>query len=439
MNVLLTEILNAREARAARQQVLIQKFRCPVVCFTMNIAGPVKTSPLIRRAFDAGLATLENALSAYTIHSREIIHDITGDEAILSVDIDASALKAICTAIEEATPMGRLFDMDVLDKSGQKLERDQERCCLICGAPGRGCAAGRLHSVQSLQEATQNLITSHFDGEDAARIAAAAVNALLDEVRTTPKPGLVDLRNNGSHRDMDIPLFTASAKALRPYFTRCAIIGQDSASLPPAEVFPPLREAGLKAELAMYAATGGVNTHKGAVYTLGILCAAFGRLWHTGAGSPTAEAVLSLCAAIAGDAARADLANAAADTAGLRLYRELGISGIRGEMAQGLPSVAHIGLPAFRDARAKGLDRNGAGVVTLLHLIAHVQDTNLYSRGGQRGAEFAAHAARELLKSSPCPTPAQVEALDDAFIARDLSPGGCADLLAATYFLNKLL
>lgn len=439
MNILLTEILNAREARAARQQALLQKYRCPVVCFTMNIAGPVKTSPLIRRAFDAGLSALVCALNPDTIRSQEILHEITGDEAILSVDMEDSALKAICTGIEEATPMGRLFDMDVLNIHGQKLARSRERCCMICGAPGRSCAAGRVHSVASLQEATQRLISAHFDEADAARIAAAAVDALLAEVRTTPKPGLVDLRNQGSHRDMDIPLFTASAKALLPYFTRCAAIGQETAALRPAEVFPPLQAAGLDAEAAMYAATSGVNTHKGAIYTLGILCAAFGRLWHMGELSPTPQDVLSLCSAIAGDAAKADLENASADTAGLRLYRELGITGIRGEMAQGLPSLANIALPAFRAARTRGLDRNDAGVVTLLHLITHVQDTNLYHRGGQNGAAFAADAARELLAHDPYPSAAQVETLDDAFIARNLSPGGSADLLAATYLLDALL
>ena len=331
MNILLTEILAVREARATRQQALLQQYHCAVVSFTMNIAGPVKTSPLIHRAFDAGLSALEDALCAYPIRSKEVIHAVTGDEALFSVDADASALKAVCVAIEEASPMGRLFDMDVLDASGNKLERSRERCCLVCGAPGRSCAAGRLHNVQALQEATRKLITDHFDEADAARIGAAAVDALIEEVRTTPKPGLVDLRNNGSHGDMDVLLFTASAQALHPYFTHCAHIAQETAVLSPEKVFPLLRDAGLAAEAAMYAATGGVNTHKGAIYTLGILCAAFARLWHTGVLCPAADDVLTLCAAIAGDAAKADLENAAADSAGLRLYREFGISGIRGE------------------------------------------------------------------------------------------------------------
>lgn len=416
MNVLLTEILAAREDRAMRQQALLRGSSRPLVSFTMNIAGPVKTSPLIRRAFDWGLSELEAALKGKILR-REILHAVTGDEAMLSVDLDAAELKSICTAIEERTPLGRLFDMDVLDASGSKLDRPSERCCLVCGKPGRGCASRRLHSVDELQEATRKLISSHF-------IADAAVNALIEEVQTTPKPGLVDLRNNGSHTDMDVPLFLSSAEALRPYFTRCAAIGAD---------FPRLREAGIEAEKTMYAATGGVNTHKGAIYTLGILCAAVGTLRDA---APAVEDVLSLCAAIAGDAAHHDLQYANADTAGLHLYRKYGIPGIRGEMAAGLPSAQNIALPAFRDALSRGLSRNDAGAVTLLHLIASVRDTNLYHRGGPEGAAWAADAARELL---PYPNREQLEALDDAFIARNLSPGGCADLLAATYFLDTIL
>ena len=439
MNALLVEILNAREARAARQQALLREFHCPVVCFTMNIAGPVKTSPLIRRAFDTGLSALEAALTAYTVHSMKATHEVTGDEVILCVDAEASRLKEICTAIEEGSPMGRLFDMDVIDTDGKKLERSRERGCLVCGKPGRSCAAGRLHSVVQLQEATRQLITSHFDDADARLICDKAVDALLEEVHTTPKPGLVDRRNNGSHADMNLPLFVASTNALRPYFARCASIGQATADLQAEAAFPLLREAGLAAEEAMFAATCGVNTHKGAVYTLGILCAAMARLWHKGETRPAADTVLSLCSEIAGAAAETDLVHADAETPGLRLYRQLGIRGIRGEMADGLPSVSQIALPAFREALACGYSRNDAGAIALLHLIANVQDTNLYHRGGFAGAAFAADAARNLLKQNSFPSGEEIIELDDAFISRRLSPGGCADLLAATYFLDMLL
>ena len=185
-------------------------------------------------------------------------------------------------------------------------------------------------------------------------------------------------------------------------------------------------------------ATGGVNTHKGAIYTLGILCGSVGRLWS--AEQPIADSsdILAECANIVRTSVPADLASAKGKTAGEQLYLQQGIRGIRGEIAEGLPSVRNIGLPRFRQFLADGFSENDAGVYTLLHLIANVADTTLYKRGGKAGAQWAAKAAGELLSAVRYPSIRQIEALDDAFIARNLSPGGCADLLAATYFLRKL-
>lgn len=435
MEISLLEILDAREKRAQAQQQLLAQYRVPLLCFTMNIAGPVKNSPLIRRGFQAGLDALDSQLPAECILHRQLSTEATGCEAIYAVSMAAGQLKALCTAIEESTPLGRLFDMDVLDVNGTKLERQGQRGCIVCGAPGRGCAAGRLHSVTQLQAVTNQILREHFALADQQRIAASAVQSLLDEVNTTPKPGLVDRRNSGSHRDMGMEQFTASAKALEPYFTECVKLGQDTSVQLPEMTFPLLRQAGLAAEQAMYRATGGVNTHKGAIYTLGVLCGALGRLWTPEVPIAPTQAILFQGAQLVKASAQADFAAMTGTTAGQRLYLQQGCKGIRGEVAAGLPSVADIGLPAYRDALSKGLSPNDAGAVTLLHLVAAVEDTNLLHRGGAQGAAWARDAARRLL---PHPSIQQLEALDDAFIARNLSPGGCADLLAVTYFLHSL-
>ena len=167
---------------------------------------------------------------------------------------------------------------------------------------------------------------------------------------------------------------------------------------------------------------------------MGILCGALGRLWKPENPAVSIEKLLAECTELVTESAAADLAKGG-DTAGLKLYEKTGLPGIRGEVAGGLPSVANIALPAFREALESDLDRNSAGLRALLQLIAKVEDTNLYHRGGQAGADFAKAQAAALL---PCPTQAQLEALDDAFIERNLSPGGCADLLAITYFLDSL-
>ncbi|MBP3304627.1 MAG: triphosphoribosyl-dephospho-CoA synthase CitG [Oscillospiraceae bacterium] len=433
MEVTLAQVLQSREDRARGQQALLAAYGCPLICFTMNIAGPVKVTPLIERAFREGLSALDRRLPQNCVRCRRIMTPVTGCQAMYCAALPAAELKEICVSIEEATPLGRLFDMDVLDTDGTKLERKGERCCIVCGAPGRACAASRAHPVSQLQEATRRLIQAHFFPGD---IGALAVQSLLDEANTTPKPGLVDRRNNGSHRDMDIGTFTASAHALGPYFRQCVQIGQETADAAPEQTFSLLRRAGLEAEKAMYRATGGVNTHKGAIYTMGILCGSLGRLWTPERPIAETERILSETARISRQAAQADFQNiSGCPTAGERLYLERGLTGIRGEAAAGLPSVKEIGLPAYRRCLHRGLSPNDAGAVALLHLIAGVSDTNLYHRGGAEGARYAAEAAAALLSA---PTIARLEALDDAFIARRLSPGGCADLLAATYFLDRL-
>ena len=190
-------------------------------------------------------------------------------------------MKALCVSIEDSTGLGRLFDMDVLAPDGRKLDREEvgggSRNCIVCGAEGRGCASRRVHSVETLQKATLRIMEEHFAAADRETVAALATRALLEEVCITPKPGLVDRANNGSHRDMDLFTFLASAAALAPYWSRCMQIGQDTAKGTPSDTFQSLKQAGQGAERTMFAATGGVNTHKGAIFTLGTICGEIGR------------------------------------------------------------------------------------------------------------------------------------------------------------------
>ncbi len=438
MEVSLHDILNARETRVRRQQSLLTEYRAPLLCFTMNIAGPVKTTPLIERGFYAGLELLDSRLPKEKLLFRESCVFPTGCEGNYVISMPAGELKQLCAQIEEKHPLGRLFDMDVIDTDGTKLERKTQRSCMVCGATGRFCAASRAHSVEQLQAVTSEMLTRYFRNWDPERVAFLAVQSLMDEVHTTPKPGLVDCRNNGSHKDMDVHLFEISAHTLQPYFKRCVQIGQMTAHRTQEETFPLLRDAGLQAEKAMFQATGGINTHKGAIYTLGILCGSVGRLWSAEKPIADSEEILAECAGIVHASVQKDFASAKGKTAGERLYLQQGIRGIRGEIAEGLPSVRNIGLPCFQQFLADGFSENDAGVYTLLHLIASVVDTNLYKRGGEAGAQWAAKAASALLSAGQNPTIQQIEVLDDGFIARNLSPGGCADLLAVTYFLRKL-
>ena len=444
--VSLIQMLEARENRLWEQQALLEKYHHPLICFTMNIPGPVKNSPLIERAFEYGCNAQEYRLPKERILYTSIHRAVTGCQAMYVVAMDAVDIKRVCTAIEDGTALGRLFDIDVLDVDGRKLDRDlvggKSRDCIVCGQPGRGCSSRRTHTVQELQAATQRIMEAHFAQADREYIASMAIQSLLDEVCTTPKPGLVDCRNSGSHRDMDIFTFTASVAALCPYFQRCVQIGQETAQASSEETFAFLREAGLQAEQTMYQATRGINTHKGAIYTMGILCGSLGRLWRPESPIADMAQLLRECSRMVESSVAADFAkikaSASPDTAGQRLYLKHGLTGIRGEVAAGFPSVTNIALPIYRDCLKKEMSRNDAGTIALLHLIANVADTNLFHRGGIEGVEYAANTVADLLAITPYPSPSQISELDAPFISRNLSPGGCADLLAATYFLDTI-
>ena len=445
--VTLSEVLAAREDRVTRQAELLAAYGAPLISFTMNIAGPVKDTALIRRAFFAGCTMLETALECAELpvacRREKLAH--TGCEAYYAVSGDPLAVKRVCAAVEEETPLGRLFDMDVIGPNGEKLDRAAvgggERSCIVCGAPGRGCASRRVHSVAELQAATTHIISDHFAAADGEEISWLGSAALSREVITTPKPGLVDRANSGSHRDMTVDTFRASIEALAPYWVECFAIGRETASKPAEEAFRHLREAGLKAEKAMLSATNGVNTHKGAIFTLGAVCGAVGRLWRPEEPCRDPRRIAQECAAmtrtaVAGDWAAMESLPEDKLTAGQRLYRNYGLTGIRGEVADGLPGVIRIALPAYRRALEAGHSTNDAGAIALLHLIARGTDTNMVARGGPELARKAVEKVRNLLRRDAMPEMGEIAALDEWFIERNLSPGGCADLLAVTYFLH---
>ena len=450
MEITLTEILNARENRAKLQKSLLSR-GFPIISFSMNIAGPEKTSPSIERAFYEGRRSLEKEISHFSV---KYIHEEispTGCEAIYCVDADKEILKDICVKIEEKNRLGRLFDFDVIGTDGEKLERKNPRECLICGKCGRECAASRAHSADVLQEETKKIIREHFLFADAEYFSSLAKRSLLKELYTTPKPGLVDRRNNGSHPDMNISLFEKSADTLTPYFSDCFTYGASGVS------FSHLRERGMQAEEEMKRATNGKNTHKGAIFCFGVLLFSLGQLWREDKPIPSTDEIFEQSAKVS-KATLCDFCDGKTDTAGKRLFAEKQIKGVRGEASEGFPSVKNISMPQYEKAIENGFSENESGILALLSLVAKIDDTTLYKRGGEEGVAFAKEKACDFLKkyengcknASENETVSQneksiksrlindAEALDNEFISRNLSVGGCADLLALTYFLCEL-
>lgn len=440
--VTLMEVLDNREARVRRQQELLNTYHTTLICFTLNIPGPVKNSDLIHAGFRLGCRMLMDLLNAgrISVVFQESTSLVTGCEGFFAVDADPEQVKQLCVNLEDSIPVGRLFDLDVFTPDGKKLDRHgAPRKCLICDQPARVCGPVRAHSAAQLRAKAEELLEDAVFSDRANAIAAKAVQALLYEVCVSPKPGLVDRLGRGSHEDMDIYTFLASAPALQPYFVRCARIGMDTRADAPETVLPKLRFAGQLAEGDMFRATDGVNTHKGAVFTMGLACAAAGRLVLSGQDTP--EEILPLCAAMTQGLTQRELGHITpetARTAGERLYAQHGITGIRGQAEQGFPAVLSHGLPVLRQGLSMGLSMDRAGCAALLALITAADDTNLIHRGSRGLQQSIQSQLRALLEQNPFPEPQILAQLDEAFVEQHLSPGGSADLLALCLFLHLL-
>ena len=270
---------------------------------------------------------------------------------------------------------------------------------------------------------------SRASGED-WRLARTAVAALHDELKAYPKPGLVSPRDSGAHADMDFALMCRSADALLQPFAALAEAGRRGR--PFEEALAPL---GVDAERRMLAVTAGVNTHRGAIFSMGLMVAAIARSQacspRISPGSIRATLRREWGEALEAHAARAS----AAPTHGGLVRRETGHDGARREAALAFPSVFEVAIPSYCRALQAGLDGNAVLVETLFSLMAAVDDTTVLYRGGLDGAAFVRRSAAAFLADGGCAQPAwheMAERLHLAFIERNLSAGGCADLLACT-------
>lgn len=470
--VSLEEAMRSREMRAARQRENTEKYRRVQICFTMCIPGPVKVNDLIIRGFEEGRSLImqELKLAKIPVLTAREIREKTGPEYDVVLDTkDAKEIKMCMTDIEERCPIGRLFDLDVLDVEGKKLEREslgnRTRGCLICGREGKNCARSRAHSVEELWEKTMRMLREYFREKDAENIARSAQKALLYEVSVTPKPGLVDRNDRGSHEDMDYYTFLDSAVVLYRYFKKCALIGMEQDPRETEETFLRLQYEGKCAETDMYQTTKDVNTHKGAIYSLGLLCAGAGivkaggygdgyqkeGIQHTPA-SDTAEIqkrAKKICEA-AGKIAR----SSGEETRG-RFCDTYGMKGARGEACRDFETVRTVALPALlhyleqygeRETLLQGSEsiweqkawdspKDYAGAMTLMGLMACTQDTNLAARGGEYAVSQEQARIRRMLNRPQPLTRGEIEVCNLDYIRRGLSPGGSADLLAAAWFL----
>ncbi len=269
-----------------------------------------------------------------------------------------------------------------------------------------------------------------------------AYHAMMLEVHLTPKPGLVDCVSTGAHSDMNIDTFVESANSLRPYMLKFVKSGYDQYLTSPENLLPNLRKIGIEAERAMFTATAGVNTHKGMIFTLGLICGAVGWLYKkesTFTSNRIQSVIKECCAQLVTD--ELEHSNKIPVTAGEQIYRRYGLAGIRGEAAKGYPMIFDCALPTYELAIDKGLSEEQAMFKTLLTIMSCNEDSNLVHRGGLEGLEYVKSYSNSLLTSCEVyddDFEQRMQDYDKQLVERNLSPGGSADLLAATWLIAQL-
>ena len=424
-------MLENREARAARQREALFVGTGCIVSFSLNIPGPVKTGALIEKAFSEGEAALMAAFGASLVpFSRQT--EATGCEGLYLVSAAPEEAKQKTVAIEESHPLGRLFDMDVVTENGA-LSRPLPRRCLLCGREAKICARSRAHGVPALQEGVAVLLEGYFAEKAAEKMADRAAAAMRFEVSLTPKPGLVDLNDSGAHTDMDAQTFFQSTEALYPWLKKLYLTGRAHGEEGDEALFARLRTLGRGAEEAMLRATGGVNTHKGLLFSLALLLGAAGRL-QAGTDRALSAAEQTAEAAKLARYALRDFSDAQLGQS----YRLYGVTGARGEAANGFPTVLSYGLPVWNETLAQGGSASFAASKTLLSLMAHTEDANIVRRAGKAEAERRRAQAKEILSILTGENRKPVlTGLNAEYIEKNISPGGAADLLVLTMVLGK--
>lgn len=285
--------------------------------------------------------------------------------------------------------------------------------------------------------------------EEAAKLAEEAI---LTEAVLTPKPGLVDAKDSGAHKDMDIFTFLRSAVSLREGFIEMFISGYEG-NENKKELLKSLRPKGMNIEAQMFEATKDVNTHKGIIFSMGLLLSAVGHYMknidHKADKLPEfrktdTDAVLHIIQSMTDGLISEDfrdLENKSVLTNGERLYMDYGFTGIRGEAEKGYPILRDRVLPLLRGEKDHQESYEKRLLEILMIFMSEVEDSNIVSRGGMESLHYVRNRAKGFIRSGGMNNPHAMEELkrmNQDFVERNLSPGGSADLLSLAIFLGKM-
>jgi triphosphoribosyl-dephospho-CoA synthase len=439
-----SELLVARDRRAA----LIGALRAgrpsgaaagpprSLLFASLAIPGAEKSPPGAGIALAAGVEAARRALGPEAWEELDRGLDVLGPWAAVEFAAEPGAVKRLAAGVEASLPFGRLLDLDVYVDGGRPLDRAAlglpQRTCLVCAEPARECIRAARHPASALAARVAELLEPLTPWRSpAAALGAALVRGACEELDLTPKPGLVDRLDCGSHPDLSYDVMRRSVDLLPLYFDELVALrgGADG----PGDLGACIA-AGRWAEARMRRSAGS-NAHRGFIFLGGLLVLA--ACDAVRAGEATDEPALRRRTADLAAAFVAATAPAREDTPGARARRAHGVAGILGEALAGAPSVFGAALPAFRATLGASGDRRRAALRAMAALMERVEDTTALHRAGAAGlARIRRDGARlaALLDAGEDPD-ARLAEWNDDYRRERLTMGGVADCLAVTLAL----
>jgi holo-ACP synthase / triphosphoribosyl-dephospho-CoA synthase len=399
---IMSKLLEERELRVILQQQLLQTYPYPLAVVKANMPGEDKRS-LIQT-----IAVCEGYFELMKLKTKNVHYSYTIEGLIffLSIDLSVEQLKNFCVDIEENHPLGRLMDIDVMNIRQQISRRNLDlspRRCFLCDEEAHVCVREQMHAMDEIEDFILNAFKNYlFSNDSYTRWQRMIQTALIGELIKPLGYGCVTLDDVGSHSDMNALLFIQSAHIVSTEIALAHAFSDD---------FNRLREVGKVAEKKMFERTHGVNTHKGAIFLMLLVMAG---LQHP---DPVSH-ISFLCKDILADFESDDQSH------GMKLFRQQGITGIRGLAKDGFSDLFNKYYPYFQ---SHSIDD------TFLSLIGENPDTTLMYRGGMSLYNECREKAQKAEKMS------DRAAFDGWMKMQRLSPGGSADMLSAILLIDLTL
>lgn len=451
---MIAALLQAREQRGL-DRLSIQAQGRVGISLSLNMAGLPKSNTLSGEAFRFLQGDLERFMLANRVvlaPSTRFDTDAAGDFYLAGISYhqgDAQQVKALCERFEAEHPLGRLVDADVMDEQGNMVSSHKLKKCLLCHEAAKVCARNATHPLTHLQAHSQQLLQVYLHSQQQQRyhqrLSAAATQALLYELALSPKPGLVHKSGQGAHTDMDFFTFLNAISALAPHWIRLCQLSTQHFAHAEAET-EALRLIGIEMEAEMRTATQGINTHKGAIFAIGHLVYACAKLQPHGNTLSTTQLQAYLQTQHAQQMQDALLQSSQTLSHGQRTYQTYGAEkggGARQQMAMGLPLVFEYALPYLeRQDTARLLfsqERYAQEVLqkVLLKIMAHNPDSNILHRTDLQTLEKLQKQCQAALDKNNN-FDAAYEKICHFCSQKNMSPGGSADMLAATIFVYNI-